>query len=57
MRQALAFLAQKSPRAEKVALCNRNAARSRQRVDWIGFNNCIRNPKVRPPRSAKIRLW
>lgn len=55
MRQAMTFMVQKKPAVRKVELCNRNAARSRQRVDWIGFNNCIRNPRVGP--RSKVRLW
>jgi hypothetical protein len=33
----------------KVQLCNRNASRGRDRVDWIGFERCIRNPKLKKP--------
>lgn len=32
----------------KVEVCNRNSARNGTRKDWIGFNNCIRNPAIRP---------
>jgi hypothetical protein len=38
----------------KIARCNRNASRGRSRVDWIGFNNCIRNPAMQPlPRRTR----
>ena len=48
MRQALAFVGQRQTSVRKVELCNRNAARRNRGVDWVGFNNCIRNPKVKP---------
>jgi hypothetical protein len=48
MRQALAFVGQRQTSVRKVELCNRNAARRGRGVDWVGFNNCIRNPKVKP---------
>ena len=31
----------------KVEICNRNAGRNGTRKDWIGFNNCNRNPDIR----------
>jgi hypothetical protein len=62
MRKALTFVDQRRPPAWKVQLCNRNAARAkargdwrRGRVDWIGFNNCIRNRRLDPPRSPPRR--
>ena len=53
MRQALAFVGQRQTSVRKVELCNRNAARRNRGVDWVGFNNCIRNPKIKP----RLRIW
>lgn len=44
--------AQRVP-AWKIRLCNRNSARGGTRKDWVGFNNCIRNPALRPPRQGR----
>ena len=46
MRSALYYV-KKRGIAWKVQVCNRNSARNGTRKDWIGFNNCIRNPKIR----------
>ena len=46
MEKALDFVRTKSPPPSRVQACNRNASRGGQRVDWIGFNNCIRNRKI-----------
>ena len=50
MKKALAYVDKNDPPAWKVQQCNRNASRyrGRGRVDWIGFNNCIRNKTIRP---------
>jgi hypothetical protein len=50
MKKALAYVDKNDPPAWKVQQCNRNASRyrGRGRVDWIGFNNCIRNKSIRP---------
>lgn len=54
MNRALAYVKKYRPPAWKIQRCNRNASRQRGRVDWIGFNNCIRNPLVRPlPRTRR----
>ncbi len=53
MRQALRYVKKYSPPAWKVQLCNRNSSRNGTRKDWIGFNNCIRNPALRPPPPPK----
>jgi hypothetical protein len=55
MARALKYVKKYQPPAWKVQLCNRNAGRNGTRVDWIGFNNCIRNPALRPPPSRKRR--
>jgi hypothetical protein len=46
MHRALAYVRVQRPRQTLIHLCNRNAKRSRYRVDWIGFDNCIRNPRL-----------
>jgi hypothetical protein len=43
MHKALKFVAKYRPPQWRVEQCNRNAARGSARVDWIGFNRCIRN--------------
>jgi hypothetical protein len=48
MTHALRFVAGSRPPIWKIQLCNRNASRRGGRVDWIGFDNCIRNPRLRP---------
>jgi hypothetical protein len=58
MRQALGYVKSSSPPAWKIQLCNRNASRNGTRKDWVGFNNCIRNPALRqppPPTRRKSR--
>jgi hypothetical protein len=53
MRRALKFVRKKNPPTWRVELCNKNAGRRGQRVDWIGFEHCIRNEVLRPqPRPA-----
>jgi hypothetical protein len=49
MDDARKYMSKASLPLWRIHLCNRNAARSRARVDWIGFNNCIRNPALQPP--------
>jgi len=55
MKDARAYIARTNPPLWRVHLCNRNAARSRDRLDWIGFNNCIRNPDLRPLSRSTYR--
>ena len=43
MERALGFVHKQRPAAWRIHRCNRNAARGRYRVDWVGFDNCIRN--------------
>jgi hypothetical protein len=47
MAAALRYVERKSPPPARIQACNRNASRGSDRMDWIGFNNCIRNPRVR----------
>jgi hypothetical protein len=44
MKRALEYVAKRRPTPAKIHRCNRSAARAGARVDWIGFNHCIRNP-------------
>jgi hypothetical protein len=53
MKRALKYVEKYQPPNWRVHLCNRNAARMRSRVDWVGFNNCIRNAALRPPPPAR----
>jgi hypothetical protein len=49
MKDAHGYMAKPGVPLWRIHLCNRNAARSVQRVDWVGFNNCIRNAALQPP--------
>jgi hypothetical protein len=56
MKRSLAYVKKRQPPVWRVHLCNRNASRGRNRVDWVGFDNCIRNASLRPPgRAARKR--
>ena len=48
LKRSLKYVRKKNPPTWRVELCNRNAARKRHRVDWIGFDHCIRNARLRP---------
>jgi len=50
MKKALAYVRAYRPPQARIHLCNRNASRARSRVDWVGFNNCIRNASLRTAR-------
>jgi len=52
MANAARFIAGKHPSLWKIHQCNRNARRSTSRVDWVGFDRCIRNKRI---RQAAIR--
>jgi hypothetical protein len=47
MVSALSYVARKKPSQSFVHLCNRNASRGGGRVDWVGYENCIRNPRLK----------
>jgi hypothetical protein len=49
MADAAKYIAAKHPPLWKIHLCNRNARRSTARVDWVGFNRCIRNKRLGQP--------
>ena len=64
MRKGLAYIAKYKPPVWRIQQCNRNAGRGTGRVDWVGFNNCVRNaalvytpPPAPPaqPRRAPVR--
>jgi hypothetical protein len=48
MSHARKFIAHKRPPIWRIHMCNRNARRGPARVDWIGFDDCMRNPNLRP---------
>ena len=52
MKKALAYVARTNPPQWRVQLCNRNAGKSGTRLDWVGFDHCIRNQALRPPRVS-----
>jgi hypothetical protein len=54
MKRALGFVKKQRPAAWRIQTCNRNAARSRYRVDWVGFDNCIRNAALRPAAARPV---
>jgi hypothetical protein len=43
MNRAMAYMSKAKPPTARIHRCNRNAARARWRVDWVGFDHCIRN--------------
>lgn len=48
MKRSLKLVRKYQPATWRIEMCNRNASRNRYRVDWIGFENCIRNLELRP---------
>jgi hypothetical protein len=55
MKRALSYVSRKQPAAWRIHQCNRNAARKRYRVDWVGFDNCIRNATLKAPRVMVLK--
>ena len=55
MKRALKFVKKERLPSWRIEMCNRNASKSRSRVDWIGFNNCVHNAMLHPapPRAMK----
>lgn len=49
MKRSLSYVASAHPPQWRVQLCNRNAARGGYRVDWVGYDHCIRNPHLKKP--------
>ena len=55
-KRALKYVSKYKPPTWRIHLCNRNAARRRGRVDWTGFDGCIRNAALRPPPPPPPQL-
>ena len=55
MARSLTYVGRARPAHWRVQLCNRNAARGGYRVDWIGYDHCIRNPALKRPSRALRR--
>ena len=53
MGRTLKFMKTYPPAPWRVQLCNRNAARNGTRKDWVGFENCLRNPALRAPAKSR----
>lgn len=54
MKKSIAYTKKYNPPSWKIHLCNRRAVQRRSgRIDWISYNNCIRNPEVQ--RSTATR--
>lgn len=49
MKKSLKYVDKYDPPQWRLHLCNRNASRSSARVDWVGFDRCVRNDGLRPP--------
>jgi hypothetical protein len=47
MKNSLSYVSNTHPPHWRVQLCNRNANRGGYRVDWVGFDHCIRNASLR----------
>ena len=48
MNRALKFVRKKDPPTWRIQRCNKNAGKRGSRIDWIGFDNCIRNVSLAP---------
>lgn len=55
MKRALKYVKQTPLPLWRVQMCNRNAGRQSLRVDWIGFDNCIRNTVLRPIPARVVK--
>jgi hypothetical protein len=55
MARTLRHMRQYPPAPWKVQLCNRNSGRNGTRKDWVGFENCLRNPNLRPPAKSRTK--
>ena len=55
MTKSLKYVAKYRPPQWRIQLCNRNARRTKARVDWIGFNQCVRNESLRPASMRSQR--
>lgn len=50
MTRALSYVRIRKPPRAQIQLCNRNARRGGNRVDWIGYEHCIKNPALKHGR-------
>jgi hypothetical protein len=55
MVRSLAYVRNARPSAWRVQLCNRNARRGYSRVDWVGFDHCIRNVALSRAVARDVR--
>ena len=55
MKRALSYVAVRNPPHWRVEMCNRNARKSASRVDWVGYDHCIRNATLKAPRKKRPR--
>ena len=55
MNKSISYVKNRRVPKWKIGTCNRNASRGRSGVDWIGLNNCIRNPNLRPATRRRSR--
>src|SRR5258708_34578843 len=53
MKRSLSYVTRQNPPSWRVHLCNHNAARGGYRVDWVGYDHCIRNIELKPPVRTK----
>ena len=53
MRSARSYMERSRPPLWRIHLCNRNAHRGTANVDWVGFNDCIRNTQLARPRQRR----
>jgi hypothetical protein len=52
-KSALKFVRKQNVPAWRIQLCNRNAGRRGERVDWVGFDHCVRNSALTPPPPSR----
>jgi hypothetical protein len=55
MKRALKYVKNKQPPSWRIHRCNSNASRKNNRVDWVGFDNCIRNASVTPLPTRALK--
>lgn len=53
MKRSLAYVSAAHPPHWKIQLCNRNASRGGDRVDWVGFDHCINNAALKDDPRRK----
>ena len=49
LSKARKYIAATNPPLWRIHMCNRNARRGTARLDWVGFDSCIRNTRLLPP--------